>query len=95
MNCSVGVINSLGRLRFWGGAPSRVYERVMWEQQPEMFYNVREFFFSCEFCEISKNIFFTEQLQTTACGAEPPWCNFQSLFSVYFIFQIVSFNKEV
>ena len=89
------IINSFRRLRFSGEAPSQMYERVMWKQQPEMFYNVREFLFSCEFCEISKNIFFTEQLQATACGAEPPWCNFQSLFSVYFIFQIVSFNKEV
>ena len=71
-----------------------MYERVMWKQQPEMFYKVREFLFSCEFCEISKNIFFIEQLQATACGAEPPRYNFQSLFSVYFIFQIVSLSRK-
>ena len=35
--------------------------------------------FSCQFCEISKNTFFTEQLRTSASLDQVLWCSFKKV----------------
>ena len=42
--------------------------------------------FSCEFCEISKNIFFTEHLWETASGVPMILCSFMETFIEVFIY---------
>ena len=76
---------------------------VLQKQPPEVFYNKRpeacNFIkketlaqvFSCEFCEISKNTFFTEHLRTTASGLTQQT---HTIISLLFIFVLIIFNSR-